>query len=65
MTKKEALQDFRESILPSVIKRYGKKDKVAISEAWCDYTDRLAKDGMITRHQDQTWTNYTAESMGY
>lgn len=56
-TKKRAIRDFRENILPTVIAQYGKKDRVAISEAWCDYTDWLCKDGCITAKQDATWTN--------
>lgn len=57
MTKKDALQEFREHVLPGVVKQYGRDDKIAIQQAWCDYTDSLAKDGRITRKQDHTWTN--------
>ena len=57
MTKKEALQEFRAYILPAVVAQYGKDDRPAISEAWCNFTDYLCKDGIITRHQDETWTN--------
>lgn len=57
MTKKEVLQEFRDYILPHIVAQYGKHDRVAKSEAWCNYTDALCKDGRITRHQDETWTN--------
>lgn len=57
MTKAQALADFREHIAPLVRAQYGKGDRVAMSEAWCNYTDSLCKDGRITRHQDETWTN--------
>ena len=57
MTKKQALAEFREYILPEVVKQHGKQDRVAKSEAWCNFTDALCKDRRITRHQDETWTN--------
>ena len=56
MTKKEALADFKENILPSIEKQYG-KDKVARCEAWNNYTDTLCKDGHITAKQYHNWTN--------
>jgi hypothetical protein len=57
MTKAQALALFREEILPAVHARYGRYDRVAVREAWNDYTDGLCKDRQITRYQDQTWTN--------
>jgi hypothetical protein len=57
MTKKQALAEFREFILPAVIKQYGRFDRVAKSESWCNYTDSLRAEGRITAHQDSTWVN--------
>lgn len=57
MTKKQALAEFREYVLPMVVREYGRRDRVAVSEAWCNFTDSLCKDRRITRHQDETWTN--------
>jgi hypothetical protein len=57
MTKREALQQFKSEILPEVIKKYGKNDKVAIREAWNNWTDYLCKDGQITAKQYNNWTN--------
>jgi hypothetical protein len=57
MTKNQALQDFKENILPAVVSKYGKNDKVAICEAWNEYTDMLCKDGLISMKQYETWDN--------
>lgn len=57
MTKKEALAYFRAYILPEIVKQYGAHDRIAKSEAWCNFTDALCKDRRITRYQDETWTN--------
>jgi hypothetical protein len=56
MTKREALEQFKSDILPEVIKKYG-KDKVAICEAWNEWTDYLCKDRQITPKQYNNWTN--------
>lgn len=57
MTKKEALAEFRESVLPAVVKRYGKDDKIAIREEWSNWTDGLCKDRQITMKQYESWSN--------
>jgi hypothetical protein len=57
MTKKEAVQIFRETVLPEVVKQYGRNDKPAIAEAWNNWTDALCKDGTITMRQYETWTH--------
>jgi len=60
MTKKQALMDFREHILPHIREAYEsdrRVDVIARREAWNDYTDSLRADGMITPHQYDTWTN--------
>jgi hypothetical protein len=59
-TKADVLRDFRENILPLIRKRYesdGRVDKPARREEWNNYVDALQKDGMITRHQADTWDN--------
>jgi len=56
-TKREVLAEFREHVLPLVVAKYGRHDRIAISEAWCDYTDALCKDRRITAYQDRTWVN--------
>lgn len=57
MTKQEAIQVFKQYILPSVILTYGKNDKPAKAEAWNDYTDALCKNGQITVKQYNSWSN--------
>lgn len=58
MTREEAVQLYREHILPAVKKRYepdGRIDKPARAEAWNNFTDALCKDGQITMKQYETW----------
>ena len=43
---------FDEEILPLVIAQYGVNDKPAINEAFNNWKDSLAKDGLITEEQD-------------
>jgi hypothetical protein len=57
MRKNTAVADFREFILPGVIKWFGENDKVAIRTAWNDWTDSLCKSNQITLRQYETWTN--------
>ena len=57
MTKKDALFEFKCFVLPSIIQRYGELDKVAIREAWGNWTDSLCKEGKITMTQYQKWVN--------
>ncbi len=57
MTKHEALRLFREEILPLVRKQYGRYDRVARAEEFSNFIDMLHRDGSITRHQADTWTN--------
>jgi hypothetical protein len=56
-TKTEVLREFRENILPAIVQQYGKDDHIAIREAWNNYTDALCKDGVISSHQYDSWTN--------
>ena len=58
MTKREAEQEFRNTVLPLVVEHYeadGIRDKPARSEAWNDWTDGLCKDGQITEWQYENW----------
>lgn len=60
MTKKDALDSFRRTVLPAVKERYeqdGIIDRAARAEAWNDYTWMLRSDGVITEHQYETWSN--------
>lgn len=61
MTKKEALVDFQENILPGLIaveqKGIGRKDKVMRAEGWNNYTDSLCKSGQISSKQYNNWSN--------
>lgn len=57
MTKQEALAEFNADCKPVIIAEMGFYDRVALAEEWSNFTDALAKQGCITRHQDQTWTN--------
>lgn len=58
MTKKEAMQDFLENILPE-IKKLEKNgiDKTMRAEEWNNYTDALCKGGRITSKQYHNWSN--------
>jgi len=53
MNKKQAVQEFKENILPFI----PSNDKPAIREAWHNFTDSLCKDGSITSKQYHNWVN--------
>lgn len=53
MTKREALDQFKELYLPLI----PKDDIVMKCEEWNNYTDGLCKDGLITMRQYETWDN--------
>ena len=55
--KWQVVADFRDVILPDIIKRYGPNDKPAKAEAWNNYTYALYKNGQITQKQYETWMN--------
>ena len=55
MTKAEAVEQFKETVLPSIFKRHGTSDEPALSEAWNNWTDGLCKDGEITDRQYANW----------
>lgn len=59
MTKKEALADFKENVLPVIkkLERNGYVDSPMRSQAWNDYTDFLCKNKQITLKQCEKWTN--------
>jgi len=51
MTYRNALKEFKASILPSVVTLYGSKDKPAIRQAWADWIDMLHRNREITDKQ--------------
>jgi ferric-dicitrate binding protein FerR (iron transport regulator) len=55
MTKAQALRRFRQEVAPSVVARYGTRDKPACREAWNNWTDSLHKNGEITARQYDRW----------
>jgi len=57
MTKRDAIAYFEEQIMPIVLDKYGDNDHIAMREAFNDFTDGLCKDGLITDHQYNTWSN--------
>jgi len=57
MTKKQVLAMFRVDVLPHVIAKYGRDDRVAIREEWNNFTDMLCKDNDITANQYDSWTS--------
>lgn len=56
-TKKQVMYDFKSGILPRIIKRYGKKDKIAIRCAWLEYVESLRVDDEISQQQADNWEN--------
>lgn len=52
-TKKQAIKDFREFLLPSI----PNNDTSAKREAWNNYTDALCKSRFINLRQYENWTN--------
>lgn len=59
MTKNEALDMFKKDLWPGIKSAHGYSDadKVAIREAWNDFTDSLCKGRNITMKQYESWTN--------
>jgi hypothetical protein len=57
MTKKEAVRRFKDYVLPHVYNLYGKKDKPAVRQSWCEFVDSLERDRYITPKQAFTWDN--------
>lgn len=58
MTKQQAVQEYREHVLPLVKQQHeqdGRRDRGARREAWGVFTDALCKDGRITERQYMTW----------
>lgn len=56
MTKKQAIECFREALGQQ--QDYSKlmRDKCMMREAWGNFTDILCKDGDISQKQYDTWT---------
>lgn len=57
MTKREAVREFKEEVLPLVVKEFGSTDVPARDQAWNDWTDDLCKGKRITQKQYDTWTH--------
>ena len=60
MTKVTALAFFKSwlnDVKEQGVWTYSEGDKVALREAWNNYTDSLCKDGLITERQYETWSN--------
>jgi hypothetical protein len=54
----EAVEHFINNILPVIQREYeqdGIPDIPARSEAWCNWTDSLCKDGQISDWQYENW----------
>ena len=54
-SEEEVSERFDESIAPFVIEAYGEDDKVAMNEAFNNWTDQLCKDGELHEFQ---YNNY-------
>ncbi len=48
LTESQVLSDFRENILPSVVRAYGEDDSIAINEAFRCHIDNLHRDNLIS-----------------
>ena len=58
MTKKQAVQQFRESWADFVANDSSwRGDSIAKRCAFNDYVDMLNKDGLVTDHQAYNWSN--------
>jgi hypothetical protein len=56
MTKREAEALFLEEHMPGIRhQENGTPDYPMRSEAWCNFTDSLCKEGLITTKQDESW----------
>lgn len=51
MTKQQAVEYFKEHVLPDL----DTTDLPLVRTAWNDYVDALQKDGQITERQADTW----------
>ena len=57
-TKKEVVAQFRELWADTVaLEPHWRGDSIAKRTAFNDYTDSLCKDGIITTHQYENWSN--------
>lgn len=55
-SQRAARAEFVAEVKPYVVARYGADDRVALDEAWNDWTDMLCKDGCISERAYDTWT---------
>ena len=62
MTKASVIAAFREAFPAKTFHRRDRRGRVHVdtvmrAEAWNNYTDMLARDGMISAAQYHNWTN--------
>ena len=55
MTKEQVIRDLKSICVDCPY--YKKKDSVACSQCFNDYTDQLCKEGLITLAQYNNWSN--------
>ena len=55
-SQKECRRIFNAEVKPAIVAQYGRDDRVALDEAWNDWTDMLCKDRVITESAYNNWT---------
>lgn len=55
LTRAEVASLYYREVVPQVARRYGLRDRAALSEAWGVLIDGLCRDGQITARQYATW----------
>jgi len=54
--QREARKEFNADVKPAIVAHYGSSDRVALDEAWNDWTDMLYKEGRISERAYDRWT---------
>lgn len=57
LTKEEALNQYKEGFSDYIEEMKEKKDYEALKLSWNIYTDGLCRDGYLSLHQVNTWSN--------
>lgn len=57
MTRKEALAEWRDHVLPHVTYEHGLADAAARRESWIKFIDQLSRNDRITERQAQSWSH--------
>lgn len=55
MSYDDVVDTFNQKVLPAIIKQYGEKDKLAVSEGWGMYLDGLNRSDKISDFAYQNW----------